>query len=530
MEFASKVDRESAQAEPPRNRPAGESESDGEGFDIFPKPAIVPANTNERIHYDEDEWGSRNNAAYSSSQAILPEPVVISASESARIACSRGEIDKVQKLLDDGSIQINCFLPDDTTLLITAAAYAYPSLVKFLIERGADVTQFSHGLDKTTPLIAAVSCTRPSATEDHVLACVKLLVEKGSPLNTQGHSALTALVIAIKRRQERHAVSEYLLQHGANPDVQDFAGRTPLFHAAEVGDGKSCRLLLEHNANVNIIDDNGWSCLDVAGDKGFNSLSELLYKVRTTKWKPGQDPVLMKEIKDVIIGRGRVSKIREDSQIEMLLRAINAEKYKQNFRHHKVTYLQFLQFDEEDLKAVGIEEVGIRKKVMESIREAHSTGWARSWMNMMSVNKRCTGMETVCIVNNINFHVEHIQNTIHKLTKRILKDPTSLRLGKERSDISGILSRLKDLDKNNFILHEELLKMKQLFVRLKNNAELQIGDKFELEPKDMQEFLERWNAVKKDDKKESSDGKKWVLFGVTSALLVTAIAWKSWSR
>lgn len=109
------VNRNSAQpVRPPTIRPAGESDeysSDGEGYEMsgpvrnkkkntfFPKPTIVPANTNGRIHYDEDEWGSvpssNNYTDYYSSQPVPPEPVVISTSESARIACSRGEINKV---------------------------------------------------------------------------------------------------------------------------------------------------------------------------------------------------------------------------------------------------------------------------------------------------------------------------------------------------------------------------------------------------------------------------------------------------
>lgn len=55
-----------------------------------------------------------------------------------------------------------------------------------------------------------------------------------------------------------------LLEHGANPNVQDMGGRTPLFLASKLGCLQSVKLLLAYKAKPNIKAHSGESSLDVA--------------------------------------------------------------------------------------------------------------------------------------------------------------------------------------------------------------------------------------------------------------------------
>ena len=52
-----------------------------------------------------------------------------------------------------------------------------------------------------------------------------------------------------------------LLQHGANPNLTDVSGNTPLHWAAQVGEIDGVQTLLKHHANINVQDKQGRTAL-----------------------------------------------------------------------------------------------------------------------------------------------------------------------------------------------------------------------------------------------------------------------------
>ena len=60
-----------------------------------------------------------------------------------------------------------------------------------------------------------------------------------------------------------------LLSNGANPNVKDDRGRTPLHHAAYYGYVENVQALLDAGADPNARDNEGWSRLNAA-DSGRN--------------------------------------------------------------------------------------------------------------------------------------------------------------------------------------------------------------------------------------------------------------------
>ena len=61
--------------------------------------------------------------------------------------------------------------------------------------------------------------------------------------------------------QGNENICRLLLDHNANVNIQDNAECTPLHWCAREGNENLCRLLLEHNADVNIQDNAGWTPL-----------------------------------------------------------------------------------------------------------------------------------------------------------------------------------------------------------------------------------------------------------------------------
>jgi CubicO group peptidase (beta-lactamase class C family) len=76
--------------------------------------------------------------------------------------------------------------------------------------------------------------------------------------------------------ENRKAVAEFLLAHGADVHTRDGAGRTPLHLAAERGHPEMARLLLANGADVNATTPDRLTALHLARRAGYRDLAALL--------------------------------------------------------------------------------------------------------------------------------------------------------------------------------------------------------------------------------------------------------------
>jgi ankyrin repeat protein len=77
------------------------------------------------------------------------------------------------------------------------------------------------------------------------------------------------------RGEADHA--DQLLHDGADPNARDIEGRTPLMHAVLGARMTSFKLLLQHRANVNLLDHGGFSALHFAAQNfELDAAEELL--------------------------------------------------------------------------------------------------------------------------------------------------------------------------------------------------------------------------------------------------------------
>ncbi|KAL7551898.1 hypothetical protein ACHAWF_015104 [Thalassiosira exigua] len=129
--------------------------------------------------------------------------------------------------------------------------------------------------DTTAPLPDA-EASMPSPDDDSVrfLEGMKLLIENGADINLQDMHGRTPLHLACGSTS--CALVEFLCSNGSDVNIQDVHGRTPLHIAVKEACVKCMGLLLEHGAKADTINSVGESPLHIASNLGETTCMEVL--------------------------------------------------------------------------------------------------------------------------------------------------------------------------------------------------------------------------------------------------------------
>jgi hypothetical protein len=170
----------------------------------------------------------------------------------AEIAAREGKADELRKLLAQGIDEAQI-----TELLALAARRGRVESMRVLIEAGASPTVPDQR--GRTPLMAAVQSRKSEA--------IRFLIDNGADVNARDQLQGTALVRAAGSFGDLESV-QVLLSAGAEVNVQDKNGMTPLMWAARWGDAPRVAALVEAGATVTIRDNSGKTALDWAHSRG----------------------------------------------------------------------------------------------------------------------------------------------------------------------------------------------------------------------------------------------------------------------
>ncbi|XP_018334781.1 transient receptor potential channel pyrexia-like [Agrilus planipennis] len=145
-----------------------------------------------------------------------------------------------------------------------AADLGHAQCLGIMLEiKGININARAKGRDMTALHLAA---------EGGYVECIEMLLGKGADANLRNHRGQTALHLAA-RAQSLDAVELLLRKGNANPNIADFDKRTPL-HAAVGKNAKShdtIEVLVAWGADVNVKDQYGYTPLHVAA---LNELSQ----------------------------------------------------------------------------------------------------------------------------------------------------------------------------------------------------------------------------------------------------------------
>ena len=146
-----------------------------------------------------------------------------------------GDAETVSQLLGTNPEYLNSFSSDGFTALGLASFFGHLSLVKLLLEKGANPNIAANNQFKVAPIHSVC--------------------------------AISAFDIA-----------ELLIEHGADVNAKQMQGITPLHSAAHTGQTKLSKLLIDNGADINAKMDNEQTPLFMANEKDFKETVELIIK------------------------------------------------------------------------------------------------------------------------------------------------------------------------------------------------------------------------------------------------------------
>jgi ankyrin repeat protein len=145
-----------------------------------------------------------------------------------------GDEDGVRKLLDEEPEWIGRHTADGWTLLHGAAFFCRESLVRLLLDRGADARAVSTNQLANHPIHAALAGRLP-------VSGVAMLLDAGGYVNAKQHGGYTALHAAAMHGDTE--MVSFLLDRGAHPSIPADDGRTAAAFAHEGGHAQTAALL-----------------------------------------------------------------------------------------------------------------------------------------------------------------------------------------------------------------------------------------------------------------------------------------------
>ena len=176
--------------------------------------------------------------AYYSGQPGVAERLLASGVElNIFEAAAAGDLGRTRELLARDPALVDACSADGFSPLGLAAFFGRPEVLKLLLNEGADPNSPSRNAMRVTPLHSAAANREPELS----LRMVEVLLRSGADPNVRQHGGWTPLQQAAAHG--RSQMVDVLISHGADPAAKSEDGKMAADKAAEGGYGELAELL-----------------------------------------------------------------------------------------------------------------------------------------------------------------------------------------------------------------------------------------------------------------------------------------------
>jgi len=314
----------------------------------------------------DDDWGSEdeleivvtknNNSHHAPAEDIRAQTQDYFDMEDLQLAATRGDLTKVQYLIDSG-FDVNEMFKSGWTLVMYAAEGAQPEVLEYCVSQGADV---NYHYQMFYPIMAL--CNEHSAP-DKVLACAGILLKAGALVNVHDKHHTSTLMLAAQRGLADTV--QLLCTQSVDYNKQDRKGWTALMWAASEQHRSCIDVLLTAGASVFLTAFDGQNCADIAYSCGYQELYEYLeIKINPSKHSllPPKPPT-------------KAANYTREGDVELFLTSIDLGNLIPLFREQHIEFSTLTTMSSKDLERIGVIQLGVQKKILEATKAVNCSEW-----------------------------------------------------------------------------------------------------------------------------------------------------------
>lgn len=394
---------------------------------------VPPTNGLRDVDDSNVDWKSSWGAGNSFWKSLTAPPVQRIQAETSSLvtalllvddfltAAVKNNVTVLESFIKQG-VDIESRLRSGWTAVMHAAYAAKSDAVRCLLRHEANPNAHK---DEFTLLMAA--CCSNSKNKHDVLDCVNQLLEKGVDIHACNRNGITPLMFA--SRQGHTLVVKRLIELDARLNEQDNSGYTALMYAVERGNTDVVKTLLDAKVDVTIITPDGSTLTDLAFAFNQKQIRQILENYLESKENDEsvddekENPVKTKETTEKP-SWSKTTPISSYnySDVDLFLCGLELNDFIETFRQHDISFAKFLRLRDRDLIEIGIIQLGVRKKILDALKEAHKKNWETSAVTPIDYNRKITCLDSVALVGNVHMHASFIASTIGYVSDQISTD------------------------------------------------------------------------------------------------------------
>jgi ankyrin repeat/SAM/basic leucine zipper domain-containing protein 1 len=332
-----------------------------------------------------------------------------------RMAALNGNVQVLQSLIEEKILPVDVITQGWTPLMFAASNCQYNAM-EFLIKKGANPN-----FHKDCYTVLMCACASIKQTQEIRLKCVQLLLDFGADVNMKQRNGVTPLMIACKEGSEK--IVEELIKRNADINAQDFMGWTPLMwsvHHIKHGKMETILLLLNAGADVTVRCGRGQTAHTHALSLGYYHIAAQIPTDDTDvspSFKTNHAPTKVDSweyLRDNLCGiNGRKWILWEDIA-RSLYHLGMFHRYSCSFKESEMDLVKFLTLTENELEALSVIPLH-RKRLLDKTRKLHLKQWKEKSLDMRSIKNMQSEYnmtDEIKLIANIARHLTMVRASI----------------------------------------------------------------------------------------------------------------------